>query len=82
MGIEYVVMLVFLLAWIYAEVRLKRAARISFGLAVISCAAIVSWRLAGFIPDIEQGHTWSSLRLASEVLATGETQRVQQAIQV
>jgi len=59
----------------------QRGARISFGLAAIACAAILSWRLAGFIPDVERGHTRSSLRLASELLATGETQRVQQAMQ-
>ena len=81
MGIEYIVMLAFLLLWVYAEVKLKRAARILSGLAAISCAAVLSWHLAGFIPDIERSQNRSSLRLAGELLATGETQRVQQAIQ-
>ena len=74
-------LLVFPVFWLYAEFKRGRAARISLGIASIISIAFVIYQLGGTIPAHESTMHSSSLRLAGQLMATGETTRVQQAIE-
>jgi len=67
--------------WVYAECRRGLAARISIGLALLIVCSVIAYSFAMFIPQYERAFHRSSLRLAGELTAKGETQRVQQAVQ-
>jgi hypothetical protein len=76
-------LVIFLLAfafWAYAEKKLGIAARISAGLACMVFIGFSFYFVAGIIPSYERTFVRSSLRRSGELLSTGETQRVEQAI--
>jgi hypothetical protein len=67
--------------WIYAERRLGLTARVAAGIAFLVLTGLICYFLAGIIPRYESTFHRSSLRLAGELTAKGETQRVLQAVQ-
>ena len=75
------ILLPLLALWVHAERRWGLAARISFGLALLVACSVIAYDFAKFTPRYESGFHRSSLRLAEELTAKGETQRVQQAVQ-
>ena len=75
------ILLPLLALWIYAERRLGVVARIGVGLALMIACTVIAHEFAMFIPRYERTFHRSSLRLADELIARGETQRVHQAVQ-
>jgi hypothetical protein len=73
--------LVALCCWVYAERRLGFTGRIATGIACIVLTGFACHFFAKFIPRYESTFHRSSLRLAGELTAKGETQRVHQAVQ-
>jgi hypothetical protein len=67
--------------WIYAEKRCGFAARLVTGIACMVLTGVACQSIANFIPRYESTFHKSSLRLAGELVAKGDTQRVHQAIQ-
>lgn len=74
-------LLVFPALWLYAEFKQGRAARISLGIASIISIAFIIYQLGRVIPTHESTLHSSSIKLAGQLMATGETTRVQQAIE-
>ena len=66
--------------WLYAEFKLGRTARISLGIASIVSVTLVIYQFGRIIPTHESVFHSSSLKLAGQLMATGETTRVRQAI--
>jgi hypothetical protein len=66
--------------WLYAEFKLGRAARICFGIASVASIAFVASELQSIVPIQESVLHGSSLKLAGELMASGQAVRVQQAI--
>jgi hypothetical protein len=66
--------------WLYAEFKLGRAARICLGIASIISIAFVASELSSIMPIEESVLHGSSLKLAGQLMASGQTVRVQQAI--
>ena len=75
-----ILFLVMLAFWIYAERRLGVAARVTSGIACMVFIACSSYFIASIMPSYERTFHKSSIRLSGELIAKGETQRVQQAI--
>ncbi len=78
-------LVIFLLAfafWIYAEKKLGVATRICGGFACMVFIGFSFYFLASIIPSYERTFVRSSLRRSGELLSTGETQRVVQAIAI
>jgi hypothetical protein len=79
----FVLLLLLLLSlgfWIYAERRLSFAARISSGVVCLLLLGANCYFVASVGPSYERTFHKSSIRLSGELIAKGETQRVQQAI--
>jgi hypothetical protein len=72
---------VFPALWLYAEFKQRRTARISLGLASIISIAFIIAQLDRILPTYESQVHRSSLKLTGDLLAKGETDRVQQAIE-
>ena len=70
-----------LCCWVYAERRCGFAARLVSGIACIVLTGFTCHIVTNIIPRYESASHRSSLRLVSELIDKGETQRVQQAIQ-
>jgi len=70
-----------LFLWLYAEARLGKTARVITGTICITFTGFACHFFAKIIPRYESTAHRSSLRLAGELTANGETQQVQQAIQ-
>lgn len=66
--------------WLYSEARLSTNHRMISGLCCIGLAAFAGYNLGMVIPRYERTFHKSSLLLAGELLAKGETKRVEQAI--
>jgi len=75
------ILLPLLALWIYAERRWGLWTRIGVGLALMIACSVIAHEFAMFLPRYERTFHRSSLRLASELTAKGETQRVQSAVQ-
>ena len=76
--------IIFLLAlgfWIYAERHLGIAPRIGGGVACIVFVGCTCYYLASIIPSYERTFHRSSMKLTGELMATGATERVQQAVE-
>jgi hypothetical protein len=76
-------LIIFLVAfafWIYAEKKFGVAARICAGLACMIFIGFSFYYVASISPSYERTFVRSSLRRSGELLSTGETQRVEQAI--
>lgn len=68
--------------WLYAEAKLGRNYRLVSGLACMALTGFACHTYAMIIPRYERTFHRSSIRLMGELLAKGEPQRVQQAMQV
>ena len=75
-----IIFLVMLAFWIYAERRLGVAVRVASGIACMVFIACSFYFIASIMPSYERTFHKSSIRLSGELIAKGETQRVQQAI--
>jgi hypothetical protein len=85
MTVNPIVLLLPLLAlafWLFAESECGRAIRITSGIITILLVATSAWILAHLVPAYESDTHRYSLKLAEDLLAAGQTTRVQQAIQV
>jgi hypothetical protein len=67
--------------WLYAEAKLGTNFRVVSGLLCIGLTGFACYFFARFVPRLESKVHRSSLRLAGEFLSTGESLRVQQAVQ-
>src|SRR5262245_62116876 len=67
--------------WLYAEAKLGTNYRVLSGLLCIGLTGFACYTTAEIVPRYESTAHRASVRLAGELLAKGETQRVQQAIQ-
>ena len=67
--------------WLYAEAKLGMSCRVICGLLCIAATGFACHSLARIIPRYESTLHRGSLSLAGELLARGESARVQQAIQ-
>lgn len=65
--------------WLYAEFKLGRAARVSFGFLSIVVAVFLTCLFSQFTSEYERAWNRSSIKLAEELLAKGETNHVQRA---
>jgi hypothetical protein len=74
-------LLVFPALWLYAEFKQGHAARISLGIATMISIAFIVAQLGRILPTCESHVHRSSLKLAEELIARGETNRVQQALE-
>ena len=76
------VFLVVFSAWIYAERKQRFGSRLGLGLASMVAIAFTSYWMGQVIPNYESSFHRRSLQRIGELLAKGETQRVQRAVQV
>ena len=67
--------------WLYAEAKLKANYRVISGLLCIALTGFACHVVTRIIARYESTSHRSSIRLMSDLLAKGETQRVQQAVQ-
>lgn len=67
--------------WLYAEAKLKTNYRVISGLLCIALTGFACQVFTRIIPRYESTSHRSSIRLMGDLLAKGETQRVQQAVQ-
>ena len=82
MLIPLILLLLALIVWIYAERRLSLVARISSGAI---CFLLLVWNcyfIASVGPNYESKFHKRSIQLSGELIAKGETQRVQQAFSI
>ena len=68
-----------LVVWVYAEFKLGRNARLVFGVLSIGGAVLLTYSIAQLSPVYESAWHRSSIKAAAELLAHGETNRVQEA---
>ena len=71
-----------LIVWIYAEQRLSLVARISSGAICILLLGGNCYFIASVGPNYESKFHKRSIQLSGELIAKGETQRVQQAFSI
>ena len=67
--------------WLYSEAKLGTNYRVFSGLLCIALTGFACHFFAKFMPRLESSVHRSSIRLAGELLAKDESQRVQQGIQ-
>ena len=77
-----IVFLGILIFWLYAECKLNRAIRIIGGLGCIILVAVSAHLVTMIIPHYESSFHRRSIKKSSELIANGDTQRVQQAFQL
>src|SRR5688572_25086516 len=74
------ILLLTLAYWIYAERRLGFGARVTSGVTCIVSVGCTCYYLMNIVPRYERTFHKSSIRLAGQLMATGETERVKQAV--
>lgn len=77
----FIVIFILALAfWIYAERKLGLSVRVWAGLACMAFLGLACTFVANVIPSYERSFHTRSIQLSGELIARGETLRVQQAI--
>jgi hypothetical protein len=66
--------------WLYAELKLGRIARICLGLLSVVSVAILTYSFGQLGPAYESEWHRNSIKVAADLLAKGETNRVQAAL--
>lgn len=78
--IALLILIPLLALWVQAERRWGMPARVGLGVASIVATAMLTYELARFGPRHESRFHRTSLQLVGELIAVGDTQRVQEVI--